>query len=76
MHDELHAPGFIEEAFEHDRVECRQALECGTRGGEIRHDLQGCGFAEANRLGEPGQRGALARAQPLADLAPQPTYCE
>ena len=43
--DELHAACFIEEAFEHDRVERRQRAKRGARGGEVIDELLGTASA-------------------------------
>jgi hypothetical protein len=64
MDDELHAPRFIKETLQHDRLLGRQATE--RRGGraEILDDLLGSRKRDANSLRQPATGGVSGRIGP------------
>ena len=70
MDHQLHAAGFVEEAFEHDRVLRRQTFQRGQRRGEILQQLLRGRFGDADvvdqpvpRIGPAPQQRRDARAQ-------------
>jgi len=55
MDDQLHAAGFVEEAFHRQCRLRRQQAEFDARGGEVVDQLTRGGVAEADFVAKPGQ---------------------
>ena len=53
MDNQLHAAGFVEEAFEHQRVLCGQTFQSGERRGQILYQLFRGGLGDAEVLDQP-----------------------
>ena len=72
VNDQLHAAGFVEEAFENDGLLGRQRPERGARGGQIVHQLPCGGCCDARLRREPLRRRLESLIQPRLELQAQP----
>ena len=69
--DQLHAAGFVEEAFHRQRRLGRQQAEFGARGGEVIDQLSRGGLAEADFVGEPCRGRFDVRVEARRDFLAQ-----
>ena len=74
MDHQLHAAGFVEEAFEHDRLLRRQAAQRRLRAGEVVDELLGDRRGEPQRLDQPALRSVRAAFELRGDLGTQPRH--